>query len=110
MKKSTKSIVQKQAGFALPLVFIFLLIFTVIGVALVSRFSGTGSKELIQTKSMNKKYSNAYAGIERARYELLRPDNTSYAHAWALNSLSTYSFTLNGDRINISVEDLLWAE
>ncbi len=107
LQKSMQKI-KPQHGFAMPMVLIFLLISSIMSVTLVTRFSGTGSKELTQAKTFNKKYSNAYAGVERIRYELARPDSPSLAHEWSANTSSTYSFTLNGENITVVAENILW--
>jgi hypothetical protein len=75
---------------------------------MVSIFSNTGAKEILAISSINEKYFTASSGIQRARYELLRPDNPALAHIWTGTYNNSFTMTIDKDQVTVTMEDVLW--
>ena len=93
-------------GYVFPLVILSLLIFSAIGLMLALKFAGTGSKEFVKTQSVPPNYALTQAGIERAKYELKRPDDPAQAHTWTSGYSDSFTIIIDGEEVSITVEDM----
>ena len=96
-----------QMEIALPEVLVLLLVLSISTLALVTRFSGVGAKEIMSSKVDNKYYGTAYAGIERARYHLLRPDpaDPEDPHTWTEGHTESFTIDINGKVVTVTIKD-----
>ena len=95
-----------ENGFVLPFTVLFMLVFITMISFLVARFTDTGMKEHLKTKWGTKYYDACKSGIERARYLLARPDDTTSTHKWAPGYTNSFYINIDNKEILVEVEDL----
>jgi len=96
----------EENGFVLPLIVLFMLVFITMTSFLVVRFTDTGMKEHLKTKWGTKYYDACKSGIERARYLLARPDDTTSAHKWAPAYSTSCYINIDNKKVLVEIEDL----
>jgi len=99
---------RKNKGFILPVALVFLSAISILGIFVVYRFTNTGQDEYQMSNAQNDQYNKARAGIERVRYHLIRPkpSEQSEKHFWGDIPISTFSFTIDGEEVKVTVEDI----
>ena len=95
-----------ENGFVLPVIVLFMLVFITIVSFLVVRFTDTGMKEHLKTKWGIKYYDACKSGIERARFLLARPDDTTSAHKWLTGYTTSFYINIDNKEVLMEIEDL----
>ena len=90
------------------MVLLFLVVFGIITLSMVFIFSGTGAKEIVNINSMNENYSSAMSGMERARYELVRPDDPTQAYKYTGSYDKSFTLNIDNNQVNVSIKDVTW--
>jgi hypothetical protein len=90
-----------KRGFALPVAIVFLTIFSIVGVMLVSYFIGAGRLEMMRSKLNDKQYAACMSGIRQNEF-LLKYGSPAYTCTAAGTQTST--LTIDGMEVTITTE------
>lgn len=93
-----------QRGFALPLTLVILLILSILSSALIFRVGGAKGDDMTNVKIHNKFHGAAHAGINRADFEMKRPDGGP-KKIWSDGSSSSFDLTMDGSQVHVTIQD-----
>ncbi len=65
----------------------------------------SASRQTVNTKADIRRYYNLESARDAALYELKRPDNPALAYKWTGSGTTTYYTIIDGNRLEVKVED-----